>query len=730
MQPARRRFSDGAALRRRCARIREVMLFRSLLALLLLAASAAAQSRAVGFSSHWAHFDPLKAPRRPVGPSYEGLVPFRTSIPLDEYMKRKSSIPFQPLPGGPTLQTRDFTGRRTPDPAPRLPLLLAPTSSFEGVQQTNLVPPDPDIAVGPEEILMSVHSAVARFTKDGSQTNFTTYQEWFSALLPVVCPYGTQYCLFYDPSIRYDPLHGRFLIVCQSNDFIGGRTFFMISVSNGPTYAGGWRNWALPGEPNGTTPTNLVLDFPQFGYDNEAVYLSGNMFDLFNILKYAKLRILKKSELYNPATQTLTYQDFWDLKNADGTTATSLRPVCVRGRAGAPGAPGIMLNASDTANADYLTLWRILNPTSAAPTLERTTLPGLWRYTYPQFAPQLNSPARIDPGDTRIQKAILRNGVVFTARGTGYAEDPTTVTYDRIDLASNTVTLQTRISNGHFFFPAFDVPASNGPGNAVPAPLIAGTTTGENGQLAYPGIRFVKAGEDIYARTSRWGDFFGGSVDPVNGGLWVSGEYAKTRADSAGRWGTWIALFPWDTAQAFADVPPSSPFFHFVNVMKLWSITAGCSASEYCPAAPVTRGQMAVFLIRAIFGEGFSYPQAPYFSDVPATHPFFADVQKLREQGITAGCSATEYCVDRPITRWEMSVFVVRGKLKSLHGDDFQFPQTAYFTDVPASDPRFKFVQKLRELGITAGCSASAYCPADPVTREQMAVFIVRAFLN
>jgi hypothetical protein len=116
---------------------------------------------------------------------------------------------------------------------------------------------------------------------------------------------------------------------------------------------------------------------------------------------------------------------------------------------------------------------------------------------------------------------------------------------------------------------------------------------------------------------------------------------------------------------------------------------------------------------------------------VAATHPFFKYIQKLKELGITAGCSATTFCPDGNVTRGEMAVFLVRGKLSSLHQDNFPFPQTAYFTDVPAAHVFFKFIQKLRELGITTGCgTATTFCPAEPITREQMAVFLTRGFLN
>jgi hypothetical protein len=54
-------------------------------------------------------------------------------------------------------------------------------------------------------------------------------------------------------------------------------------------------------------------------------------------------------------------------------------------------------------------------------------------------------------------------------------------------------------------------------------------------------------------------------------------------------------------------------------------------------------------------------------------------------------------------------------------------PATATFSDVPPSSPQFKFVEALHAAGITAGCGGGNYCPNDPVTRGQMAVFIATA---
>jgi hypothetical protein len=49
------------------------------------------------------------------------------------------------------------------------------------------------------------------------------------------------------------------------------------------------------------------------------------------------------------------------------------------------------------------------------------------------------------------------------------------------------------------------------------------------------------------------------------------------------------------------------------------------------------------------------------------------------------------------------------------------------FTDVPASNPFCPWVEELFRQGITGGCGGGKFCPGDPVSRQQMAVFIVRA---
>jgi S-layer homology domain len=55
-------------------------------------------------------------------------------------------------------------------------------------------------------------------------------------------------------------------------------------------------------------------------------------------------------------------------------------------------------------------------------------------------------------------------------------------------------------------------------------------------------------------------------------------------------------------------------------------------------------------------------------------------------------------------------------------------PATATFSDVPTSHPFFQFVEALTKSGITGGCGTAPplYCPDEPLTRGQMAVFLAK----
>jgi hypothetical protein len=180
--------------------------------------------------------------------------------------------------------------------------------------------------------------------------------------------------------------------------------------------------------------------------------------------------------------------------------------------------------------------------------------------------------------------------------------------------------------------------------------------------------------------------------------------------------------------ESFADVPPADIFYPFIETLLHAGVTAGCTASTYCPDGSTTREQMAVFLLRAREGGAYTPPPcttAP-FPDVPCASPFAAWVQELVARGITAGCGGGLYCPTAPVTREQMAVFL----LKTANGASFTPPPcaAASFADVPCSSPFAPWVQELVARAITAGCGGGLYCPTDPVTRGQMAVFLTKTF--
>jgi hypothetical protein len=57
-----------------------------------------------------------------------------------------------------------------------------------------------------------------------------------------------------------------------------------------------------------------------------------------------------------------------------------------------------------------------------------------------------------------------------------------------------------------------------------------------------------------------------------------------------------LQVSPAPAVATFSDVPPSHPFFRFIEALVASGITAGCGGGNFCPDTPLTRGQMAVFL--------------------------------------------------------------------------------------------------------------------------------------
>jgi len=95
--------------------------------------------------------------------------------------------------------------------------------------------------------------------------------------------------------------------------------------------------------------------------------------------------------------------------------------------------------------------------------------------------------------------------------------------------------------------------------------------------------------------------------DHVDKELVLKVEQAASTNFSASQYFAWVevqwhrTLSPAPESPSFNDVPTNHPFFQFIEALKASGITGGCGdGTNYCPDASLTRGQMAVFLAKAL----------------------------------------------------------------------------------------------------------------------------------
>jgi hypothetical protein len=112
------------------------------------------------------------------------------------------------------------------------------------------------------------------------------------------------------------------------------------------------------------------------------------------------------------------------------------------------------------------------------------------------------------------------------------------------------------------------------------------------------------------------------------------------------------------------------------------------------------------------------------FLDVPGGQQFYSFVTKLVSNAITVGVGGGLYGVDQPTLRQQMAVFL----LKARHGLCYTPPPcSGTFADVACPSTFANWIEALAAEGITGGCGNGNYCPQNPVRRDQMAVFLLKA---
>jgi len=168
-----------------------------------------------------------------------------------------------------------------------------------------------------------------------------------------------------------------------------------------------------------------------------------------------------------------------------------------------------------------------------------------------------------------------------------------------------------------------------------------------------------------------------------------------------------------------ADSPHASAIEH----LRAHGITNGCNPpanDQFCPDRSLSRGEMAVFLAKA-----FDLPGATsdHFSDDDSSQ-FESVINAVADARITLGCNPPandRFCPDQTVTRGQMAAFLARALTLGPGNDKFDDVDGSVFeADINA----------IAQVGITRGCNPPAndhFCPSQPVTRGEMATFIMRS---
>ena len=474
-------------------------------------------------------------------------------------------------------------------PAPVL-LQTVTNDTFEGLdygQSANVnggtpaVPPDSTGAVGPNHIVSAVNRAVTWHTKNWTGIRGTSLNAFFAGLAPA--------SLLFDPKVVYDPFADRYLVVAleHTDNPQVGRILIAASNDGDPGDAG---------NPAGTWFREVInsfeviggqnswADFPGLAVDEEAIYITGNMFTFSQPQQLLGNRvwIVNKATVYDGVAQNIAatrYDPY--LQSGLPAVLGTLQPAQIYGTAAqAAAVGGFLVNTENVAgNDELLTTITITTPLASPVFTRRDLIVGNIDDQNAQFlnAPQSGTPSRIDTNGTRALNAVWRNGSLYTVNTVippaGPNAGQATVHWYHVSTAGNYSLLRQGnvgaedLGAGTFtFFGAVAVDvfdnigigfsASNAnifPG-AYYALIAAGASTTPNtsGPLVNGLVRetgTLVAGLDYYVRaaaggSSRWGDYSAISLDPDGRRFWVYNQYAIARGQAGGiyagdgRWGT------------------------------------------------------------------------------------------------------------------------------------------------------------------------------------------------
>jgi hypothetical protein len=471
--------------------------------------------------------EPWSATAVPTVPPQRRIVRFVGRFPGFEASKRRAN-----LRKGATVATRTLS-QGTP------PLdLSAPSSQsviFEGPNEsdTSFIPPNPNIAAGPNYLVVLINSLLAIYDKSGNlQGGFNDLPTFFASL-------GVTGEV-YDPRVIYDQNDNRFIMSFTNVD-LSNPTFgnILIAVSQTSDPTGNWYKYLLESKGfNAADNAATFPDFPTLGLSQSAVYISNGQFEFNSSCLYyggcnlsdTWIRVISLAALLS-GNSNLTITTFTDVRTATGFPAFAIESALTYGSS----SEEFLIGAEFSTNPGTTLNVFAIN-TTGAPALSIANL------TVPIFGIPPEAYAQngdIETGDFRPLNAVASNGILWcaqnSANGSGTAAEGRWYAISIPSLAGLALSQSGTINgSGEAYFPAVAVKPN---GDAIVSFTTSSMTefasaafTGRSASDAsgtMRGYSIYRQGTDGYTDFAfRWGDYNGAALDADGNSVWTIVEYA------------------------------------------------------------------------------------------------------------------------------------------------------------------------------------------------------------
>lgn len=172
---------------------------------------------------------------------------------------------------------------------------------------------------------------------------------------------------------------------------------------------------------------------------------------------------------------------------------------------------------------------------------------------------------------------------------------------------------------------------------------------------------------------------------------------------------------------SFKDLKATTPHYEAIKALSNRGVINGFPDGTFQPNGALTRGQAAVILTRALKLNTSGYTKQ-VFSDVNPSSPYFKEINALFAHGVIKGYENKTFKPSNSLSRAQMASILVNA-FKIQLPSSITYP----FKDVGSSSGFRYHIQALYNAGVTSGTTATTFSPNEPVTRGQMATFVVRA---